>query len=96
MTPEREAEIRSNRYYGAASHSKDVCDLIDALDASRSELDQIKKTRDRLTAALEESTESISDLCGKYMTSWKCSTTVPDVLCFDCIRCLRLRLKECL
>jgi len=48
----------------------------------------------RLSKELSESTSSLSQMFGRYIESQSCSTTVPEDPCFDCIRCLRLRLKE--
>ena len=41
----------------------------------------------------DEAQAEVADLSNKYTESWKCSLDVPKDPCFDCIRCLRLRLK---
>ena len=41
----------------------------------------------------DEARDEVADLSNKYTASWKCSLDVPEDPCFDCIRCLRLRLK---
>ena len=48
---------------------------------------------ERLRGERDEARAEVADLSNKYTESWKCSLDVPKDPCFDCIRCLRLRLK---
>jgi hypothetical protein len=47
----------------------------------------------RIVRERDEAQAEVADLSNKYTESWKCSLDVPKDPCFDCIRCLRLRLK---
>jgi hypothetical protein len=56
-------------------------------------LETAQKALAHVEAERDEALAEVADLSNKYTASWKCSLDVPENPCFDCIRCLRLRLK---
>lgn len=43
LSKEREADIRDRRYFGAATYSAEICDLLREIDALRAELAEVEK-----------------------------------------------------